>query len=145
MFEKCTLVQISVLVMKIRKQYYGAMVALGAVLAGATAYWLYAVIVRGTVVSLRATVPLLLVVLAMRITHDRFCKNGYFSREQARTFYDACQAAGVGQVKLSALEECDRIYREKVSTAELGEKARRLALYERIYAEGKALREGDSH
>ena len=129
--------------MKIRKQYYCAMAALGALLAGATALWLYAVVVRGTVVSLRATVPLLLVVLAMRIVHDRFCKKGYYSKEQAGNFYDACQAAGISRVKLSALEECDRIYREKVSNVELGEKARRLALYEKIFLEGKILREGD--
>ena len=131
--------------MKIRKQYYITMAVLGAVLAGAVACWLYAIIARGTSSALRATVPLILAVLAIRIAHDRFCKNGYYGKAQAGAFYDACQAAGIGQVKLSALEECDRIYREKVSTAELGEKARRLALYERIYAEGKALREGDRH
>ena len=129
--------------MKIRKHYFGAMAALGAALAGAAAYWLYAVVVRGTAVALRATVPLILAALAIRLVHDRFCKNGYYSREHAKAFYDACQAAGIGQVKSAALEECDRIYREKVSTVELGEKARRLALYEKIYSEGKILREGD--
>ena len=119
------------------------MAALGAALAGAAACWLYAVVVRGTAASLWATVPLLLSVLVIRIAHDRFCKNGYYSKEQARSFYDACRAEGIGQVKASALEACDRIYREKVSTVELGESARRLALYEKIYLEGKILREGD--
>ena len=131
--------------MKIRKQYCGVMIALGAALAVAVACWLYAIVARGTSYALRATVPLILVVLAIRVAHDRFCKNGYFSKAQARAFYDACQAAGIVQVKLSALEECDCIYREKVSTADLGEKARRLAIYERIYSEGKALRRGDRH
>ena len=115
------------------------MTFLVAVLAGVVAIWLYTIVAKGTSATLIATIPLVLAVLAIRIVHDRFYINGYYSDKQAKAFYMACKADGISGIRISVIADCDRIYLEQVSDVDLGSERRRLAVYERIFNEGKIL------
>lgn len=115
------------------------MTFLCAVLAGAVAVWLYAIVAKGPSATLIATIPLILVILTIRIVHDRFYLNGYYSKKQAKAFYAACKAAGILGIRISVIADCDRIYREQVADVDLGSERRRLSVYDRIFSEGKNL------
>ena len=123
--------------MKSRKAYVRTIGLLCLLLAGAAVFWIYVLIARGGASVLWATIPLALTVLAIRITHDWFYRNGYCSSEQARAFFNACRAEEIRKIKGGPLESLDRIYRETVSDADLGDPEKRLAVYERIYNKGR--------
>ena len=115
------------------------MTLLGAALACAVGGWLYALVAKGTSATLFATVPLVAAVLAIRIVHDRFCRNGYYGKKQAIAFYTACKANGISRIRSSPIADCDRIYREQVADVDLGAEKKRLTVYEQIFNEGKNL------
>lgn len=129
--------------MKSRKAYVRTIGLLCLLLAGAAACWIYSLVCKGTVAVLWATIPLAVIVLAIRIVHDRFYRNGYCDRKQADAFYAACRAEDIRKIQGSSLELLDRIYRETVSDADLGDPGNRLAVYKQIYQKGKTNRKDD--
>ena len=122
--------------MKSRKAYVRTIGLLSLLLAGVAAFWIYALVSKGPVVVLLATIPLAAAVLAIRIVRDRFYRNGYCNRKQANAFYAACRAENIRKIKGSSLESLDRIYRETVSDADLGDPEKRRAIYEQVYNRG---------
>ena len=123
--------------MNSRKAYVLTIGLLSFLLAGAAAYWIYALIHKGTLAALWTTIPLAVTVLVIRIVRDRFYRNGYCDRKQANAFYAACRAENIRKIKGSSLESLDRIYRITVSDTDLGDPEKRFAVYEQVYKRGQ--------
>ena len=81
--------------------------------------------------------PVILVVIALRITKNQYDKQGYFSKRQAAAFYKACRKAGIEKIDAAGQAQWRNLYTAAVGDFPYAGEKENVNQAKRVYALGK--------
>ena len=121
-----------------RKQFITRFALLGVLLVLAFCLWV------GTLVNGNKPVnvflfmlPLIAIVIALRITKEKYDINGFFSRRQAVEFYKACMRAGIQKIDAAGEPQWRSVYTMTVGALPFADVQENTKQAKRVFACGK--------
>ena len=125
-----------------QKQFEQRFIVLIILLVLSFGLWI-AALVNGNHPSLvfLAMVPMIVIVIALRVTKEKYDRAGYFSDRQAAAFYKECAAAGVTDVSIANEKEWSPLYTQSVGAFQSQNVRDHVRQARLVYQKGKQLTE----
>lgn len=121
-----------------RKQFITRFALLGVLLVLAFCLWIGALVNGNKPVNVFLfMLPLIAVVIALRVTKEKYDKSGFFGNRQAAEFYHACIRAGIQKIDAAGEPQWRSVYTMTVGELPFTDVRENTKQAKRVFACGK--------